>query len=202
MGVASRSEAHERGLWHQVFHCQIVAQRPAASERAVMVLQRRAQAKAAFAGLLDVSAAGHLAAGEAPADGARELAEELGVIVEPSALVPLGVRRLADDSGEGKVNKEHTHVFLLRDDRPLVDYVLAPDEVDAVFDVPIDGLLSLLAADVATLRVAGVRAAGTTAARAVTETITLADLVPSFGYWTTLAVMAQRFVNGERPLAI
>jgi hypothetical protein len=31
----------------------------------------------------------------------------------------------------------------------------------------------------------------------------MGDLVPAIdGYWTVLAVMAERFVNGERPLAI
>ena len=133
LGIKPRDAVHQSGDWHKVFHCQIVTVRDGVP---VLVLQRRSNHKAAFPGLLDLSAAGHLAAGEAPLDGVRELAEELGVSANRDDLVLLGERRLIDDSGEGLLNKELTSVFLLRDDRPLVDYVLQTAEVDGVFDAP------------------------------------------------------------------
>lgn len=199
LGVKPRENVHLDGDWHRVFHCQIVAERAAGP---VAVLQRRAMAKAAFPGLLDISAAGHLAAGETPIDGIRELEEELGVAIDPNALTHLGVRRLVDDSGEGHLNRELTSVFLLRDDRPLHGYVIQPSEVDSVLDVPIHGLLDLLGGRVDEIEVTGVAAAGAADARPVEHAVTVHDLVPGGEYWVTLMVMALRFLRGEHPLAI
>jgi isopentenyldiphosphate isomerase len=199
LGVKAREAVHLDGDWHRVFHCQIVAERAAGP---VAVLQRRAKAKAAFPGLLDVSAAGHLAAGETPLDGVRELEEELGVAIDPAALTHLGVRHLVDDSGEGRLNRELTSVFLLRDDRPLEGYVIQQAEVDSVIDVPIPGLLDLLGGRLREMEVTGVAAAGSSDARPVEHTVTLDDLVPGGDYWVTLMVMALRFLRNEHPIAI
>ena len=196
--TAPRGEVHERGEWHRVFHCQIVTLRDGVP---TAVLQRRSRSKAAFAGLIDISAAGHLAAGETPLDGVRELEEELGIAPDPDDLIPLGIRRLADDSGEGRLNCELTSVFLLRDDRPLSGYALARDEVDAVFDVPIADLLALLNGG-PPISVHGVAAASHPDAREVTTEVALSDLVPSSEYWVVLMVMAQRFLAGQGPLAV
>ena len=196
--TAPRDEVHERGEWHRVFHCQIVALRDGVP---TAVLQQRSRSKAAFAGLIDISAAGHLAAGETPLEGVRELEEELGVSPASADLVPLGVRRLADDSGEGTLNCELTSVYLLRDDRPLTDYVLARDEVDAVLDVPIADLLALFEGG-PPIAVQGVSSAGHSDAREMALEVTVDNLVPSAEYWVVLMVMAQRFLAGRGPLAV
>jgi len=114
----------------------------------------------------------------------------------------LGERRLVDDSGEGRLNKEITSVFLLRDDRPLTDYVLQTTEVDAVFDAPIEDLLTLFAGDVSTIELAGVEHAGSENMGEVSVRASLADFVPGQNYWVTLFIMCGRFLRGERPLAI
>jgi len=199
IGTKPRDAVHLDGDWHRVFHCQIVAERDGVP---VAVLQRRSTHKAAFPGLLDISAAGHLAAGEAPVDGVRELEEELGVAVDPDDLTYIGERRLVDDSGEGTLDRELTSVYLLRDHRPLGGYRIAQDEVSALIDVPIAGLLALLGGDVPHIEVEGLEAAGHPTERAFNASISLDDLVPSGGYWITLMVMAQRFLRGEGPLAV
>lgn len=196
--TAPRDEVHERGEWHRVFHCQIVTLRDGVP---TAVLQQRSRTKAAFPGLIDISAAGHLAAGETPLDGVRELEEELGIAPARADLVPLGVRRLADDSGEGRLNCELTSVFLLRDDRPLTGYMLARDEVDAVLDVPIADLLALLGG-APSITVQGVSSAGHPDAQKMALEVSLDDFVPSSEYWVVLMVMAQRFLAGQGPLAV
>ncbi len=199
LGVRPRDAVHQSGDWHKVFHCQIVTIRNGIP---MLVLQRRSIQKAAFPGLLDLSAAGHLAAGEVPSDGVRELAEELGVSVSADELVLLGERRLVDDSGEGHLNKELTSVFLLRDNRPLTDYVLQTTEVDAVFDAPIEDLLALFAGDINDIALTGVEHAGSGNARQVSVRVSQIDFVPGNSYWVSLFVMCERFLRGERPLAI
>ena len=199
VGVKPRDQVHLAGDWHRVFHCQITTVRDGVPS---LILQRRSQLKAAFPGLLDLSAAGHLAAGELPVDGVRELEEELGVAADPNDLVLLGERRLVDDSGEGQLNKELTSVFLLRDDRPLDGYVLQTSEVDAVFDAPISDLLQLFAGDLDTIELSGVQHAGSQDAYPVSISANLEDFVPGDSYWVNLFVMCERFLNGEQPLAI
>ena len=196
--TAPRDEVHERGEWHRVFHCQIVTLRDGVP---TAVLQQRSLAKAAFPGLIDISAAGHLAAGETPLDGVRELQEELGVTPASTDLVPLGVRRLADDSGEGTLNCELTSVFLLRDDRPLTDYMLARDEVEAVLDAPIADMLTLFGG-AHSITLQGISSAGHADADEVTLEVTLDNFVPGAEYWVVLMVMAQRFLAGLGPLAV
>ena len=88
-----------------MFHCQITTVR---NDIPSLILQRRSQLKAAFPGLLISALQVTLAAGELPADGVRELEEELEVVADPNDLVLLGERRLVDDSGEGQLNKELT----------------------------------------------------------------------------------------------
>ena len=78
IGTASRREVHRNGLWHRTFHALVVRPGPPAR----VVLQRRA-ATSFFAGRLDLTASGHLAAGEQPIDGIRELEEEVGLSVNP-----------------------------------------------------------------------------------------------------------------------
>lgn len=198
-GVMPRDQVHAEGHWHRVFHCQIVADRGGVP---TAVLQLRSASKLAFPGLLDVSSAGHLAAGERPVDGLRELEEELGIRPHPDHLVELGVRRLVDDSGEGTLNRELTHVYVLRDDRPLHDYRVGLGEVDGVFDVAIDDALALLHGSIDRVEINGVQYAGSSQAREITRTIGAGDLVPSDGYWTVLLVMAARVLAGDPAVAI
>lgn len=205
LGVADRATVHAEGLWHQVVHVLVVAERPGGP---VVVLQRRAASKVSFPGLLDLSATGHLAAGETPVEGLRELREELGIDVDPSALVRLGVRRVVDVAPEG-TNRELAHVFLVRDDRPLDAYAPDAREVDAVVDLPVEAGL-----DVLTGRLAHLDCDAVVDGRATTLAVDRSALVPdpplgdvsqpddAPGYWTTLLQMAGRLAAGDERLGI
>ncbi|MEM9133996.1 MAG: NUDIX domain-containing protein [Actinomycetota bacterium] len=193
IGTERRSVLHAEGRWHQVFHCLIV--RPSARS---VVLQVRSLSKAAFPGKLDLSATGHLAAGELPTEGLRELHEELGIDVTVDDLVPVGTRLLADDQGEAR-NRELVHLFFCADDRPLDRY--APDgrEVSALIEIGVDDLVAVIDDPDA------VRQATRWSPEDGVEPFTMvrSALVADAGqYWTVVAVMAQRFLDGRRPLAV
>ena len=107
--VAWKSEAHRDGLWHRCFHLWIVDPGDA-SEGPSLFVQRRALGKETWPNRLDVTAAGHLMAGESGLDGLRELEEELGLLVGTNEVTSLGTRRneLAipagmDPAGEGRL---------------------------------------------------------------------------------------------------
>lgn len=194
LGSGPRPEVHRDGHWHAVFHCLIV--RPGLPAR--VVLQRRHRSKPKFPGQLDLSATGHLRAGESPLDGIRELREELGVEIDGDALVPVGVRLLADDTDEGR-NRERINLFFLHDDRPIEAFRPGPDEVESVVEAGVDDLLTLAGGHPGPV--------GATEWRPGSEPepveIRANDLVSAIdGYWTVILVMAQRFAGGHRPLAI
>ena len=135
-----KSEAHRRGVWHRCFHCWIFG----SDETGPYVLaQRRAAGKDTWPGYLDVTAAGHLAAGEETLDGLRELEEELGLRVEPGRLIPLGTRRVELEIPAG-VDREFHDVFLLRDDVQPQGLRLQKEEVESVVRIALEALERLV----------------------------------------------------------
>ncbi|HEX2728792.1 MAG TPA: NUDIX domain-containing protein, partial [Rubrobacteraceae bacterium] len=126
--VAWKSEAHRLGLWHRCFHCWIFGSDP---DGTYLLVQRRAAAKDTWPGYLDVTAAGHLAAGEGALDGLRELEEELGLRVSPDRLIPLGTRRADQEISAGR-DREFHEVYLLHDSTPARDLRLQREEVASI----------------------------------------------------------------------
>lgn len=76
-----------KGMLHGASHVWIWRQGKNGIE---LLLQRRAHDKATWPGFLDISAAGHIDAGETPLEAAlRETAEEIGLILQPTDLMLL-----------------------------------------------------------------------------------------------------------------
>jgi len=132
--VVWKSEAHRRGLWHRCFHGWVFG---VEAGEPYLLVQRRAATKDTWPGYLDLTVGGHLAAGEEPLDGLREVEEELGLRVDPGRLVPLGTRR-AEQEIPGGLDREFQDVFLLRDDTPPGELRLQREEVDAVLRLGLD----------------------------------------------------------------
>src|SRR5688572_1596144 len=137
--VVPKSEAHRLGLWHRCFHCWICGSDPGGS---YLLLQRRAATKDASPGYLDVTAAGHLAAGEETLDGLREVEEELGLRIAPERLVPLGTCRV-EQKIPGGCDRELHEIFLVFDATPPGDLRLQKEEVDAVFRLDLNDVQAL-----------------------------------------------------------
>ena len=187
--VVAKSEAHRLGLWHRCFHCWICGSDPGGS---YLLLQRRAGTKDTWPGYLDVTAAGHLAAGEETLDGLREVEEELGLRIVPERLVPLGTRR-GEQEIPGGCDKELHDVFLVFDATPLEDLRLQKEEVEAVFRLDLDDVQVLYETGSAPARE---YAAGRTSA----TRIHLAEFVPKDeGYLGRVAGAARRHLSGAQP---
>jgi len=76
-----RSQVHREGQWHRSVHIWVV------DEWERILLQQRAFDKDSNPGLWDISAAGHISAGQDSLGAAvREVAEELGLIVDAQRL--------------------------------------------------------------------------------------------------------------------
>jgi isopentenyldiphosphate isomerase len=190
--VVPKSEAHRIGLWHRCFHCWICGSNRGGS---YLLLQRRAATKDTWPGYLDVTAAGHLAAGEETLDGLREVEEELGLRVEPERLVPLGTRRVEQEI-PGGCDREFHDVFLLFDATSPGDLRLQKEEVEAVFRLDLDDVEALYEKGSAPARE---YAEG----RASATRIHLAEFVPKEeGYLRRVAGAARRYLSGASSVPI
>lgn len=186
-----REEVHRDGDWHRSAHIWIY------TGDGLLLFQRRALDKDTWPGYLDASVGGHYRAGESGAIGvACELDEELGIAVEPSELVKMGVRRV-ESLEPGIMDRELQDIYLVRRDLPPTAY--RPDPVE------IDGLVLLDAADAARLHEGALTCMdGAFLVRGAAEierrAITAADLIPNRGpYIAAIARAVAELLAGRAP---
>ncbi len=193
IGIKPRAAVHRDGDWHQVFHCWVVG-RDAQGE--FVILQKRGPAQDAYPGKVDISAAGHLVAGETVRDGLRELHEELGLRVNFDDLLSLG-RRVGIARGERLIDRQICHVFLYECNQPLRDYTYSRAEIDGLLKLRLADGLRLLAGEVASV---------TAAAHGLgADEITLrrGDFIESIDNYVYKAlILAKRYFAGETLLQI
>jgi len=135
----ARGAVHVDGDWHLAFHCWIL--RHGARE---VVLQRRSLRKDTYSGYWDTAAAGHWRFGESAAEAAREIAEELGILVRFEELVYVGRERAARTYPNGLKDRELHEVYVLKLDQPLTAYRPDPTEVIGLAAFPAVELLAVV----------------------------------------------------------
>ncbi len=93
--TALKSEAHKKGWYHNTIHLWLY------TKTGEILLQQRSHKKAIHPLLWDVSAAGHIDAGETFTEAAlRETKEEIGLQLDANDLIKIGVN-LYESSYEG-----------------------------------------------------------------------------------------------------
>lgn len=109
MGIKSREDIHRDGDWHETFQCWFYE---VDQEVTFLYFQKRAEDKKDFPGLYDITAAGHIEAGEEVVKaGVREIEEEIGVNVSTSELIGAGTFK--QDLSDGNLkDREICRVFL------------------------------------------------------------------------------------------
>lgn len=200
-GVMERIAAHKAGEWHRTFHCWVVS----SGNGGQVLFQKRSDTMRNYPGLLDVSAAGHLEAGEPITAGIREVTEELGIEVNPAALYELGERVEVADQPNGQRNREYQSVFMLLNDASLDEYKPDSREVSSLLWLPITDGFRLLCSEVKSIRIAGrtfERSTGSSWEPTELE-ITRQSFLPRIQrYYLTSLIMAQRLLSGQLPVAI
>jgi isopentenyldiphosphate isomerase len=157
IGTAQRGEVHAQGLWHHTIHCWLVRQ--TGENNAQILFQKRSKNKDTNPGCFDITAAGHLAAGETPQDAVREIEEELGIQVTFDQLTEYGIiREEASGVNRGKayIDAEISHVFGLVTTQDLQQFKLQEEEVSGLYEADADELIALLEGQVDKLEVTGV----------------------------------------------
>ena len=155
LGVVTKKLAHRLGLWHQSFHCWIFN-----PETNKLLIQLRSKDKSTHPNLLDISAAGHISAGENIIDGMRELEEELNLFVDDNKLIYAGCWKQATNLGKvgdpNYKNREFCHTyFLFEKDKKLSDYKIQEEELDGLFEVELNDLKDLFLKNKQTIIIEG-----------------------------------------------
>lgn len=124
----TKKEMHEQGLWHQAVHVWIF------NSKGEILLQKRAKDKDYWPDLWDISAAGHISAGETVKQAVvREIKEEIGIKVSLSQLKKMEIRKHEKHIDEINYhNKEFDHVFLFRFDGDISKLKFEDKEVEGV----------------------------------------------------------------------
>ncbi|XP_048432699.1 LOW QUALITY PROTEIN: nudix hydrolase 3 [Pyrus x bretschneideri] len=141
-----RGDVHRDGDYHRAVHVWIFAE-----STQELLIQRRADCKDSWAGLWDISSAGHISAGDSSLITARrELQEELGIVLPKDAFEMLFVFLQECVTNDGKfINNEFNDVYLVTtvDPIPLEAFTLQETEVSAVKYISYEDYRSLLAKD-------------------------------------------------------
>lgn len=180
MGTASRDEVHAKGYLHHSFHCWIVRDTP---EGRKVLFQQRQNTKDTFPGYYDITAAGHLSAGETVADAVRELEEELGVSLTLEQLTPLGTsdyEARGTAGGKAFIDRETCFIFGCSLDLPLSAYRLQAEELLGLYEADLTEALLLVKGETKSLQATGISATqeGSPEARTFDCTLSLQQFVP------------------------
>ncbi|TWT04443.1 NUDIX domain-containing protein [Planococcus sp. CPCC 101016] len=173
-GIATRQAVHEKGYWHETFHCWVVSRQDG---RDVIYLQLRSEGKKDFPGLFDITAAGHLLADETVEDGVREVREELGLEVNLEELIYLGIIKdqLAIDDF---LDNERCHCFLYKGRGNIDDtFKLQLEEVSGMVKLEFEELSALIKGEKEEVQVEGFEAT-MNGRNMLKKMISLKDLVP------------------------
>jgi len=193
IGVKARDATHRDGDWHQVFHCWVIGRE--ATGDAFLVLQKR-QGWLDYPNKIDISAAGHLQAGETVQDGVREIEEELGLAVKFEELIPLG-RRLGVSRIGDFVDCQICHVFLHECDQPLADYDYRRAEIAALVKLRVDAAMRLFSGECDCVTAAAVGLDAPEIALSRDDFISSVD-----NYLMKILILARRYFAGEKELWI
>jgi isopentenyldiphosphate isomerase len=126
--TALKSEIHKHGWFHNTIHLWLY------TNKGEILLQQRSHKKKIFPLLWDVSAAGHIDAGETFIEAAlRETKEEIGLDLQPEELQKIGIHKHLSSYNNGAIqDNEFHHVFIAELTKELNTLIPQKEEVEAL----------------------------------------------------------------------
>ncbi len=123
-----RGKVHELGIWHRCVHIWII------NSKGELLLQKCAKKpQKNLGGLWDVSAAGHVEAGETVEEAAlKELREELGLEIPFEEFILLKELKISVSMGDRGFKNHFDVVFLIKKDLDTTKLNLQEEEVEKV----------------------------------------------------------------------
>ena len=193
LGTAMKSQAHREGLWHKTFHCWLAQKNE--DGKTMLWLQLRGDDKDIFPGKLDISAAGHIRAGEEVKDGYREIKEELGLNLAKDDVVKLFTSKEIYEAGNIK-NQEFQMVYMAVVDGSPYKAIINPEEVAGLYEVDIDDFIDLVNGKLKDIEAKGIKRNGDSTYTLEYRKVYKDDVAPhSSDYYKKALDMIKRYVN-------
>lgn len=125
--TATRNICHSQSLWHRAIVVFIIS-----TDGKKVLLQKRSQNKRLWPGLWDVAVGGHVDAGEFGYQAAiREAKEELGLDLQPQALIHIG-SSISENIDNNIINRHFNDYFVTYLDLDPTKVILQSEEVAGV----------------------------------------------------------------------
>lgn len=135
----TKKEAHSEGLWHKAVHVWVV------NSKKELLIQKRSPIVDSYPNKLDISAAGHVSAGEDDVTSAlREAEEEIGLKLTKKDLVKIGVIKQIHTPRADYINNEINPIFIVKMDLNLNKIKKQVEEVSEVKYIPYKELKNLV----------------------------------------------------------
>ena len=200
LGIKERKAAHMDGDWHVTYHLWVVGEHGNGN----VLYQWRSREMQNFPDMLDVSAAGHLMAGETVDQGVREAEEELGLDLRAARIHKLGYRVEVADQSNGQRNREYQAVHMVSTPVRLEEFKPQVEEISGLYWIDIQEGISLFTGNAESVPGNGIfynREAGVWE-RSVRQFNREKFLPRIQSYYLTAHIMAERLLQGKLPLAI
>ena len=138
--TALKSEAHKNGWYHNTIHLWLY------TSKGEILLQQRSRKKAIHPLLWDVSAAGHIDAGETFIEAAlRETKEEIGLQLNTEDLTKIGVKLHESSYDDGAIRDNEFHQIYIAELKLDLEHLIPQEnEVEALKLVTFNTFESLL----------------------------------------------------------
>lgn len=193
LGTALKSQAHREGLWHKTFHCWLAQKTP--EGKTLLWLQLRNPDKDIFPDKLDISAAGHIRAGEEVKDGYREISEELGLKLNKDEIVKLFTSKEIYEA-DSINNREFQMVYMAMVSGSPYKAVLQPEEVAGLYEVDIDEFAALMSDKLPSIEAKGIKRNPDSSYTLEFRNVVKSDVAPhSKDYYNKALDMIKRFVS-------
>ncbi|MGD7023589.1 NUDIX hydrolase [Rossellomorea vietnamensis] len=140
IGTAPRHEVHQKGYWHETFHCWFIERKEGIC---YLYFQLRSPQKKDYPNLLDITAAGHILSHETFEEGIREVREETGIEVSFANLVPVGIIPY-EVTTENFIDRERARLFLYEFTGSIEDFSVEEEEVSGIFRAEFDQFEKLI----------------------------------------------------------
>ncbi len=124
--VETRQQCHNKGLWHRAVVIFII------NSKGQVLLQRRSKFKKLWPDMWDITAGGHVLAGEFGFEAAvREAKEELGIDIEKQDMTFIGSSISTNIKGE-IINRHFNEYYIVNKDIDETNIKMQEEEVSAV----------------------------------------------------------------------
>jgi isopentenyldiphosphate isomerase len=141
IGTATKKEAHEKGLYHEVFGCVLID-----STKNTIYLQYKNSSHNDLSSVdkIDISVGGHLKSDETKEDGVREIKEEANIDVRYEDLIFLEERKIDKFINDNYIIREFDYLYLYDNHFDLKELKSNDDEVKYYIEFDINELEDFL----------------------------------------------------------